>query len=307
MKFNIKQLLLLLLSSILLVGCTSAPTNDKQETDNIVIESGNFPIFNGKKPYVVLNNNVATFSDDEKNNIHAFEKYQELDVFGRTTAANANLHVSNMPSEDRESIGMIKPSGWITAKYDFIDGKYLYNRCHLIGFQLAGENANEKNLITGTRYLNVTGMLPFENKVASYLKKTNNHVLYRVTPVYKEGELVARGVIMEAYSVEDKGKGIHFNIYCFNNQPGVTIDYMTGKSQLSDEKEEGNKGDEVNSFVVNKNSKKFHAMICPNSNKISDKNKETKRSTVKQLLNDGYVGANCCINNRVNDRNLRGD
>ena len=137
-----------------------------------------------------------------------------------------------MPTEPRGEIGMVKPSGWQIAKYDFVDGKYLYNRCHLIGFQLAGENANNKNLITGTRYLNVEGMLPFENAIAEYVKTKNKHVLYRVTPIFKDRNLVASGVQMEAESVEDKGKSICFNVYVYNNQPGVEIDYKNGKSKL---------------------------------------------------------------------------
>ena len=135
-----------------------------------------------------------------------------------------------MPTEPRGSIGQVKPSGWKTAKYDFVDGKYLYNRCHLIGFQLTGENANEKNLITGTRYMNVDGMLPFENEVADYVASTGNHVLYRVTPAFVGTELVARGVEMEACSVEDDGRGVCFHVYCYNVQPGVEIDYATGEN-----------------------------------------------------------------------------
>ena len=136
-----------------------------------------------------------------------------------------------MPTEERGSIGSVKPSGWQTVKYDFVDGKYLYNRCHLLGYQLTGENANEQNLITGTRYLNVDGMLPFENMVADYVKETDNHVMYRVTPVFDGAELVARGVLMEAYSVEDGGDGVEFCVYCYNVQPGVKIDYATGDSE----------------------------------------------------------------------------
>ena len=163
----------------------------------------------------------------------SFEKYSDLDVLGRCGVAFANVGIDTMPTEERGAIGSVKPSGWQTVKYDFVDGKYLYNRCHLIGFQLAGENANPKNLITGTRYLNVDGMLPFENQIAEYVKKTNKHVLYRVTPIFKDKNLVASGVQMEAESVEDRGKSICFNVYVYNNQPGVEIDYKTGKSKLT--------------------------------------------------------------------------
>lgn len=152
---------------------------------------------------------------------------------GRCGVAFANICIDIMPTEERGEIGMIKPSGWHTVKYDVVDGKYLYNRCHLIGYQLAGENANPKNLITGTRYLNVEGMLPFENEVADYVKESNNHVLYRVTPIFESDNLVASGVQMEAYSVEDNGEGICFNVFCYNVQPGIVIDYATGESYLS--------------------------------------------------------------------------
>lgn len=188
--------------------------------------------YNGK-PYVELNDNVPNFTTREKNNTKAFENYHRLDALGRCGTAYANICKDLMPTEKRGAIGMVKPSGWNTVKYDVVDGKYLYNRCHLIGFQLAGENANKKNLITGTRYLNVDGMLPFEDEVADYVKDTDHHVLYRVTPVFKGDNLVAEGVEMEAYSVEDKGKGICFHVFVYNVQPGVTIDYATGESRLS--------------------------------------------------------------------------
>ncbi len=182
------------------------------------------------KPFVVLHNNVPDFPDKDKTKI-SFEHYSPLDRLGRCGAAYANIGRDLMPTQKRGPIGSIKPSGWQTKKYDFIDGKYLYNRCHLIGYQLTAENANPRNLITGTRYLNVTGMLPFENMVADYIKETNGHVLYRVTPIFQGDELVARGVQMEGYSVEDKGEAISFNVYVYNNQPGIRIDYKTGLSK----------------------------------------------------------------------------
>jgi DNA-entry nuclease len=181
--------------------------------------------------YTLLNNNVPQFTDNEITTI-AFENYSELDDLGRCGEAFACIGDEIMPTEERGAIGQIKPSGWQMAKYDIVDGKYLYNRCHLIGYQLSGENANEKNLITGTRYMNVDGMLPFENMVDDYIEETGNHVLYRVTPLFVEDELVARGVTIEAYSVEDEGEGICFYVYCYNVQPGVKIDYATGKSTL---------------------------------------------------------------------------
>lgn len=180
--------------------------------------------------YIELNGNIPEFEDVDASK--SFEKYSELDSLGRAGSAFANIGVDLMPTEKRGSIGMIKPTGWHTIKYDIVDGKYLYNRCHLIGYQLTGENANEKNLITCTRQMNTKGMLDFENKVAEYIKSTNNHVLYRVTPVYKGDNLLATGVIMEAKSVEDNGKSILFNVFVYNIQNGIEIDYKTGESSL---------------------------------------------------------------------------
>lgn len=185
-------------------------------------------------PYVVINNNIPFFDENEYTT-NPFETYSELDNLGRCGVAYANICKEVMPDkgEEREAIGNIKPSGWQTIKYnDLIDGNYLYNRCHLIGYQLAGENANEKNLITGTRYMNVNGMLPFENLVANYMDENpDNHVLYRATPIFEGNNLVANGVQMEAYSIEDNGQGISFNVYVYNVQPGISIDYATGNSK----------------------------------------------------------------------------
>ncbi len=214
---------------------SSAKDADGKDSDSATQSLDNLKdhaAYNGE-PYVELNDNVPNFTTREKNNTKAFENYHRLDALGRCGTAYANICKELMPTEKRGAIGMVKPSGWNTVKYDVVDGKYLYNRCHLIGFQLAGENANKKNLITGTRYLNVDGMLPFEDEVADYVKDTDHHVLYRVTPVFKGDNLVAEGVEMEAYSVEDKGKGICFHVFVYNVQPGVTIDYATGESRLS--------------------------------------------------------------------------
>ncbi len=191
------------------------------------------PAFSGE-PYVVIDDNQPHF---DETNTDSFESYSELDALGRCGTAYANIGSDLMPTEERESISNVKPSGWVNREYDadLVDGRYLYNRCHLIGYQLTGENANEKNLITGTRYLNVEGMLPFENMVADYIKETDNHVLYRVTPIFEGDNLVASGVHMEALSVEDDGEGICFNIYAYNNQPGITIDYTTGENWLDGE------------------------------------------------------------------------
>ena len=189
------------------------------------------PEFDGKTPYVIINNNEPNFPEEDFNS-NSFEKYSELDSLGRCGVAYANVSKETMPTEARGEISKVKPTGWHTVKYVCVEGKYLYNRCHLIGYQLTAENANKQNLITGTRYLNVDGMLPFENQVAEYVKQENGHVLYRVTPIFKENNLVANGVQMEAESVEDKGEKVKFNVYAFNVQPNIKIDYLTGNSEL---------------------------------------------------------------------------
>lgn len=225
-KKNVFLCLLLALSLVCNLSVMAA------SAAKVKITLNNLPDYSGEA-YVELNDNVPDFSKKDMTS-KAFEKYSELDDLGRCGVAYANVCRETMPTEERGNIGMIKPSGWQTVKYDNVDGKYLYNRCHLIGYQLTAENANEKNLITGTRYLNIEGMLPFENMVADYIDETDNHVLYRVTPIFKGDNLLASGVQMEAYSVEDKGKGVSFNVYCYNVQPGVTIDYTNGDSKLSD-------------------------------------------------------------------------
>ena len=193
----------------------------------------NIPPYDGT-PYVVLNDNQPSFTEEDMTDV-SYEFYSDLDELGRCGVTEACIGRDLMPTEKRGDISSVKPTGWVQNQYDFVDGKSLWNRCHLIGFQLAGENANECNLITGTRYLNVEGMLPFENLVADYVKETDNHVLYRVTPAFQGTELVARGVQMEAYSVEDSGDGVCFNVFCYNVQPGVEIDYATGDNWLADE------------------------------------------------------------------------
>lgn len=185
------------------------------------------PPYSGE-PYISVCGGDPDFSENEITSV-SFEYYSELDALGRCGVCIASVGQDIMPTEKRGSIGQVKPTGWHTVKYDFVDGKYLYNRCHLIGFQLTGENANKRNLITGTRYLNVEGMLPFENMVADYVKETGNHVMYRVTPIFVGDELLARGVHIEAESVEDGGDGIMFNVFCYNVQPGVVLDYATGE------------------------------------------------------------------------------
>lgn len=221
-------LVLLIIAGLIKVG-TNDSLPDTQTTEIVTaFANETIPEYSGN-PYVELNGNVPYFTDEELTTT-AFELYSELDSLGRCGAGYANICKEIMPTEERGSIGMVKPTGWHTVKYDCIADRYLYNRCHLIGYQLAGENANEKNLITGTRYLNVDGMLPFENEVADYVDETDNHVLYRVTPVFSGDNLLASGVIIEAKSVEDNGAGVQFNVYCYNVQPGINIDYATGES-----------------------------------------------------------------------------
>ena len=203
---------------------------DDLVNNNSYVSLDAIPAYDGKA-YVAVNNNEPFFTDSDMTTT-AFENYSDLDSLGRCGVAYANICKDIMPTEERGKIGMIKPSGWHTVKYDVIKDRYLYNRCHLIGYQLAGENANPKNLITGTRYLNVEGMLPFENLVADYVNNTGNHVLYRVTPMFSGSNLVANGVLIEAKSVEDNGGGILFNVYCYNVQPGVGINYENGDSWL---------------------------------------------------------------------------
>ena len=238
-KFSKFLIPLLVILIALIIGVAQGKGNDILQnvkasvfgiTETKSYDIGDIPDYSGKA-YVVLNNNKPNFSDDDMTT-KSFEKYSDLDFLGRCGVAYANVSTETMPTEERGRIGMIKPSGWHTVKYNIVNGKYLYNRCHLIGYQLTGENANEKNLITCTRYMNTEGMLDFENKVANYVKETGNHVLYRVRPIFEGDNLLASGAQMEAYSVEDNGKGISFNVYVYNVQDGISIDYKTGDSKL---------------------------------------------------------------------------
>ncbi len=246
------------------------------------------PEYSGEA-YVAINGNEPVFTEDDLTT-KAYEFYSELDHLGRCGVTVACLGEELMPTEDRESISHVKPSGWVQGQYDFVDGNSLYNRCHLIGFQLAGENANEKNLITGTRYMNTIGMLPFENMVADYIKETDNHVMYRVTPIYDGDNLVASGVQMEGYSVEDEGEGIYFNVYAYNVQPGVEIDYATGENQAAVTEETG----EIQDFILNTSSKKFHLPDCSGLNQTKEKNKQEYEGTREMLLAQGYEPCKSC-------------
>ena len=306
---RIKQvsLSLLLLLSLLLSACGTVPGGSQAS-----FSLEDIPDFSGEA-YVVLEDNQPSFTQEDLTT-ESFETYSPLDALGRCGVAYANVSLDTMPTQDRESISQVKPSGWQTAEYDtdLVDGGYLYNRCHLIGFQLTGENANEENLITGTRYLNVEGMLPFENMVADYVKETGNHVLYRVTPVFSGSELVARGVELEALSVEDNGEGVCFHVYCYNNQPGITIDYATGDSWLSGETapdSAGQTGDGSTEtsgqtgstdqgteqhYVLNTRSKKFHLPDCSGAASMSQSNRQDYTGTRQSLLDQGYTPCGTC-------------
>lgn len=252
------------------------------------------PAYSGS-PYVAVNDNIPFFTDEELTT-QSFETYSELDSLGRCGVAYACIGQDLMPTEDRESISEVTPSGWNNKEYDFVDGGWLYNRCHLIGFQLTGENANEKNLITGTRSMNVDGMLLFENMTADYIKETGNHVMYRVTPVFEGDELVPRGVLMEGKSVEDNGEGILFNVFVYNVQPGVEINYMTGDSKLTEAG--GSESSEQNSaegeYILNTNTKKFHLPDCSSVTDMDEDNREGFSGSREELIDMGYEPCGRC-------------
>lgn len=284
------------------------------------------PAYSGE-PYTAVNNNEPYFTSDNLTT-EAFENYSELDALGRCGVAYANVCLETMPTEKRGSISEVKPTGWHSVKYDNVDGKSLYNRCHLIGYQLTAENANQQNLITGTRYLNVDGMLPFENMVADYVKETDNHVLYRVTPIFSGDNLVADGVLMEGYSVEDEGDGICFCVYAYNVQPGITIDYATGDSWLSSEKGNSDSSSGGNSavsqsaadksgtqqaavqtesvketsapvstgteYILNTNTKKFHYPSCSSVKQMKASNKKEYTGSRDDLIAQGYDPCKKC-------------
>lgn len=281
------------------VGNTYPEVLAAGRSENNRSEKGNrdgegIPAYAGEA-YVTVNQNIPFFTSEEMTE-EAFETYRDLDDLGRCGTAFANVCPQTMPTEERGSIGAIRPSGWHTVKYDVIADRYLYNRCHLIGYQLAGENANEKNLITGTRYLNMEGMLPWENQVAEYVERTGNHVLYRVTPVYKGDNLVASGVRMEGFSVEDQGEGVCFHVYCYNVQPGVVIDYATGDSRLDESwsaRQPGQENQEYD-YVINTNTKRFHVPGCSSVDDMKEKNKETFSGDRDTLTEMGYVPCGRC-------------
>ena len=304
---------------LLLSGCMMPPAEGTVTSFSLE----DIPAWSGE-PYVAVDGNQPDFPEEDMTSV-SFETYSELDTLGRCGVAYANVGQDLMPTEDRESISSVTPSGWINREYD---GEYLYNRCHLIGFQLTGENANEENLITGTRYMNVDGMLPFENMVADYVKETDNHVLYRVTPIFTGDNLVADGVLMEGYSVEDEGDGICFCVYAYNVQPGITIDYATGDSWLSSEKGNSDSSSGGNSavsqsaadksgtqqaavqtesvketsapvstgteYILITNTKKFHYPSCSSVKQMKASNKKEYTGSRDDLIAQGYDPCKKC-------------
>lgn len=309
-------------------------TEDDKTTDSAQIETTNeektevaeqfdistVPAYSGKA-YATINNNVPFFTEaDLQKAANSYESYSDLDSLGRCGVCAASVGTDIMPTEERGNIGQVKPTGWQTVKYNgIVDGNYLYNRCHLIGYELTGENANEKNLITGTRYMNVDGMLPFENMVADYVKSTGAHVLYRVTPIFEGDNLVASGVTIEAESVEDNGAGLLFNVYVYNVQPGVSIDYASGKSELDGTvsavaEEPSMKAEnteqvqqteqavaetpqpvaEGTSYVLNTNTKKFHHTWCSSVNEMKAKNREDFTGSRNDVIARGFVPCKRC-------------
>ncbi len=312
MTFNfIKQFLVILVIVISLTSCeliqneTILDTQISQEQGvvDIIEQAESFtmdaiPPYSGL-PYIEVNGNIPFFSADEISSV-AYEQYSPLDELGRCGVAIATVGIDIMPTEPRGEIGQVKPTGWHTIKYDIVDGQYLYNRCHLLGYQLTGENANVENLITGTRAMNVEGMLPFENEIDDYIEETLNHVHYRVTPIFVEDELLARGVLMEAMSLEDDGEGVMFNVFCYNAQSGIEIDYLTGESWLgdllvADEVEEESAISKYDTYILNTSTQKIHLPDCSSVAKMNEKNKSEVVDWLDSLVSGGYDPCKICL------------
>ena len=302
--FSVKLLALLMALLFVLTGCITPATNGDSNTptddpiDNTGTENQNpdqsfdlssLPSYAGE-PYVALNGNIPSFTEDQYTTV-SYERYSELDSLGRCGVAIACIGLDLMPTEDRGDISSVKPTGWIQAQYN---GQYLYNRCHIIGFQLSGENDNEKNLITGTRYFNVDGMLPFENMVADYVRETGNHVLFRVTPIYDGDNLLASGVQMEAYSIEDSGAEICFNVYVYNVQPGIAIDYATGRSWLDTEAPPAESEGTARDYVLNTSTKSFHYPHCGSVDSMKPANRQDVTDTRENLSAQNYKPCGNC-------------
>ena len=301
MKKWIAWLLALCLILGCLTGCTveivTEPDAPVADTDPLWAPGvpdftvDDIPAYNGE-PYVAVNDNLPLFHTNGSINPASMEYYAELDDLGRCGVTYACVGKDTMPTEKRGNISQVKPTGWQNAEYDHVDGKHLYNRCHLIGYQLTAENANKSNLITGTRHLNVDGMLPFENMVADYVKETGNHVAYRVTPIFDGDDLVAQGVLMEGWSVEDDGEGVAFCVFAYNVQPGVEIDYATGKSWESGA--QGTQQTGKQTYVLNTSSKKFHQKDCSGVNSIDSSNKKKFTGDRQKLIDQGYEPCKRC-------------
>ena len=271
---------------------TDTPADKVEEKWDVTVGNVTVPEYSGSSAYVI-NGNVPNFTEDEIVT-DSYELYGELDSLGRCTYTIACVGKDIMPTESRGDISSVFPTGWVQKK---INGQYLYHRCHLIGFQLTGENANERNLITGTQYMNLNGMLEFENAVADYIKETNNHVMYRVTPIFVGDNLLASGVQLEAYSVEDEGEGISYNVFIYNVQPGVTLDYKTGASIVEEQDEvenENESGSTDCTYILNTYSKKVHLSGCRHVENMSESNKEETNKTEEELLEEGYVACLTC-------------
>lgn len=298
-RFRQTLLMLTTAFSLLLTACGTVSDYEYTDTGSADVQIREYesvadvPEYSGE-PYVEINENQPEFTEEEITT-EAFEAYSELDALGRCGEAEACIGEEIMPTEERGSISEVKPTGWKNEKYDNIDGEYLYNRCHLIGYQLSGENANAENLITGTRYMNTEGMLPFEDMVADYVHETENHVMYRVTPVFEGEDLVASGVQMEAESVEDGGKGVCFNVYVYNVQPDITIDYTTGDNwETTEEERDLNGQKEEQTYVLNKNTHKFHRPDCSGAADIKEKNREEFTGTREEVIKQGYQPCTKC-------------
>ena len=297
-QFYSRILILLLAGALLCSGCAgTAGTQDAELSPSGSLSVSGTPaeenpsaVWDGQ-PYTAVNGNVPGFSEKDLT-AASFESYSELDSLGRCGTAFACLGQDLMPRGERGDISGIHPTGWHSVQYDFIDGKNLYNRCHLIGWQLSGEDANRKNLITGTRYMNVEGMLPFENMVADYIKETGCHVLYRVTPVFQGSNLVADGVLMEAMSVEDQGNSISFCVFVPNVQPGVAIDYTDGDSRPADAQSSPENEEAI--YIVNTNTRRFHLPSCSSVREMKESNRENFTGSREELIEEGYIPCGKC-------------
>ena len=297
-QFYSRILILLLAGALLCSGCAgTAGTQDAELSPSGSLSVSGTPaeenpsaLWDGQ-PYTAVNGNVPGFSEKDLT-AASFESYSELDSLGRCGTAFACLGQDLMPRGERGDISGIHPTGWHSVQYDFIDGKNLYNRCHLIGWQLSGEDANRKNLITGTRYMNVEGMLPFENMVADYIKETGCHVLYRVTPVFQGSNLVADGVLMEAMSVEDQGNSISFCVFVPNVQPGVAIDYTDGDSRPADAQSSPENEEAI--YIVNTNTRRFHLPSCSSVREMKESNRENFTGSREELIEEGYIPCGKC-------------